>query len=78
MSAHVAMVLVGVSLLDTKKTDAESPVDIFLSISQKQSKTCRVESYMLPGAAEFCTVLFTLIFTNNGVHGEKLQLFCLQ
>ena len=30
-------VLVGVSLLDTK-TDAESPVDIFLSTSQKQSK----------------------------------------
>ena len=33
---------------------------------------------VLPGAAEFCTVLFTVIFTNNGVHGEKLQLFCLQ
>ena len=31
-------VLVGVSLLDTK-TDAESPVDIFLSTSQKRSKT---------------------------------------
>ena len=29
---------------------------------------------VLPGAAEFCTVLFTVIFTNNGVHGEKLQL----
>ena len=40
MSAHVAMVLVDVSLLD--KTDAESPVDIFLSTSQKRSKnTCR-------------------------------------
>ena len=38
MSAHVVMVLVGVSLLDTK-TDAESPVDIFLSTSQKRSKT---------------------------------------
>ena len=32
------MVLVDVSLLDTK-TDAESPVDIFLSTSQKRSKT---------------------------------------
>ena len=31
-----------------------------------------------PGAAEFCTVLVTAIFTDYGVHGEKLQLFCLQ
>ena len=39
MSAHVAMFfLVDVSLLDTK-TDAESLVDIFLSTSQKRSKT---------------------------------------
>jgi len=32
------MVLVGVSRLDTKH-DAESPVDMFLSTSQKRSKT---------------------------------------
>ena len=31
-----------------------------------------------PCVAEFCTVLFTVIFANNGVHGEKLQLCCLQ
>ena len=37
-----------------------------------------VELYMLPGAAEFCTVLSTVISTNNGVHGEKLRLICLQ
>ena len=37
MFAHVAMVLVGVSLLDTKQM--ESPVSIFLPTSQKRSKT---------------------------------------
>ena len=31
-----------------------------------------------PGAAEFCTVLVTVIFTTNGGHGENLQRFCLQ
>ena len=26
---------------------------------------------------EFCTVLVSAIFTYYGVHGEKLQMFCL-
>ena len=28
-----------------------------------------------PCAAEFCTVLVSVIFTGNNAHGEKLQLF---
>ena len=35
-------------------------------------------TFLPPCAAEFCTFLFTVIFTNNGFHGEKLQRFCLQ
>ena len=31
-----------------------------------------------PCAAEFCTVLFTVILTDGDVYGEKLQRFCLQ
>ena len=64
------------NLFGTGMEDHHNVADLFQMVRTHGKWGCG--NMVLPGAAEFCTVLFTVIFTNNGVHGEKLQLFCLQ
>ena len=64
------------NLFGTGMEDHHNVADLFHIVRTHGKWGCG--NMVLPGAAEFCTVLFTVIFTNNGVHGEKFDCFCLQ
>ena len=70
VSAHVAMVLVDVSLLDTKQMRSR-PVDIFLPTSQKRSKTHVVTKSLYIKTWFVCSNKFECLKTVETFQGPK-------